>query len=477
MTTPAFLRKLDARPREQDGGWMMPCPDVHSSDGFSVLVTSDERAGRYRFTCLEASNGDLCGGERELIRLLGLTDHDVRIGNASSGVVWLNAYDLKQVEWAEEPLLQIAFTLLAGRPGIGKGALVARWVARCTNGDMYGTPRPAILLSTEDDVEVDLGPRVEAAGGDRSLVAIPPGTFSLPRDIDWLREYVEQINELGRGPVGLIGVDPLSNHTGTANTDREAEVRAALMPLASLVHELGIPTVGVRHLSTKESKGGAMAKVLGSTAWIGVPRVVLGAVRDTGDPTLVHVAPIKGNRRPAGEGGVRFKLHGRVLEGFTESVVYAVEDGASDVDLDAQLAGEQSETRSGRARELILETLRDAGGSMESDTLDAAIAAATGLNARTIRNLRTELGNEGLLRSKPERDTTGAAKRWHVVLTEAAKLPPSRGGTGSRDVVCSSRDLAGTTSLDHDFTATREDRDLGSLFELIDSLDLEEADA
>lgn len=392
-------------------------------------------------------------------------------------IVWLNAYDMKQVEWAEQPLLQVAFTLLAGRPGIGKGALVARWVARCTNGDMYGTPRPAILLSTEDDPEVDLGPRIEAAGGDRSLVAMPPGTFSLPRDIDWLREYVEQINELGRGEVGFISIDPLANHTGTANTDREGEVRSALMPLASLVHELRIPTVGVRHLSTKESKGGAMAKVLGSTAWIGVPRVVLGAVRDTGDPSLVHIAPIKGNRRPAGESGVRFKLQSHTLEGFTESVVCAVEDGISDVDLDAQLAGEQSDTRSGQARELILETLRDAGGSMESDTLDAIVAAATGLNARTVRNLRTELGNEGLLRSKPERDATGVAKRWHVLLTEAAKLPASRGGTGSRDVVCSSRDLATATSLDHDFTTTREDHDLASLFSLVDGLELTEGAA
>lgn len=454
MTTPAFLNKL--RTLERDDGWLLPCPDAHASSGFAVLVKADEHAGRYRFTCLEATNGDVCGRERDLVRLLGLTEAEVRISDMARAVVWLDAYDMKQVEWAETPLLQIAFTLLAGRPGIGKGALVARWVARCTNGTMYGKPRPAILLSTEDDLEVDLGPRIEAAGGDRSLVAVPPQTFSLPRDIDWLREYVEQINESGRGDVGFIGIDPLSNHTGAANTDREAEVRAALMPLASLVHELAIPTVGVRHLSTKESKGGALAKVLGSTAWIGVPRVVLGAVRDTSDPALVHVAPIKGNRRPAGESGVRFKLESHTLEGFTESVVYAVEDGTSDVDLDAHLAGEQSDSRSGQARELILETLREAGGSMESDTLAATVAQATGLNARTVNNLRTELGNEGLLRSKPERDTTGTAKRWHVHLTEAAKLPPSRGGTGSRDVVCSSRDLAATTSLDHDFTTSRE---------------------
>jgi hypothetical protein len=242
-------------------------------------------------------------------------------------IAWLARYELKQVEWVERPLLQIAFTLLAGRPGIGKGALVARWVARCTNGDMYGEPRPAILLSTEDDPEVDLGPRVEAAGGDRALVAMPPSSFQLPRDIDWLRGYVRAVNAQ-RGTPGLIAVDPLANHTGAANTDRESEVRTALMPLAVLVNELRVPTVGVRHLSTKEAKGAALAKVLGSTAWIGVPRVVLAAVADSGDPALLHVQAIKGNRVPRGESGWRFRLEGRVLDGFTESVVCAVEDAS-----------------------------------------------------------------------------------------------------------------------------------------------------
>ena len=90
----------------------------------------------------------------------------------------------------------------------------------------------------------------------------------------------------------------------------------------------------------------------------------------------------------------------------------------------------------------------------------AASSELSGLNARTVRNLRTELGHDGLLRSKPERDETGAAKRWHVLLTEAAQTPLARGGTGSRDVACSSRDLDATTSpdhLDHDFTTSRED--------------------
>ena len=352
--------------------------------------------------------------DAELDAILEAYEADWDGAALQDGAVWLSGYGLKQVEWIERPLLQLAFTLLAGRPGLGKGALVARWVARCTNGDMYGEPRPAVLLSSEDDPEIDLGPRVEVAGGDRSLVALPPTSFQLPRDIDWLRGYVGSINALGRR-VGLIAVDPLSNHTGDANTDREAEVRTALMPLAALVHELGIPTVGVRHLSTKEAKGGALAKVLGSTAWIGVPRVVLAAVADSSDPALVHVQPIKGNRVPRGEAGRRFRLEGRMLPDFTESVVCAVEDGASDVDVDSELAGttnEKGTSASEYVREMILVTLRGSGGQMESDQLDAVVAAKAGLTRGRSRTPRRTEG-KGWLRSVPEKDEHGEIQRWY----------------------------------------------------------------
>ena len=292
-------------------------------------------------------------------------------------------------------------------------------------------------------------------------MALPPTSFQLPRDVGWLRGYVESINRLGRGDVGLIAVDPLANHTGAANTDRESEVRLALMPLAVLVNELGIPTVGVRHLSTKEAKGGALAKILGSTAWIGVPRVVLAAVSDSSDPALVHVHPIKGNRAPRGESGRRFRLEGRVLPGFEESVVYAVEDGISEVDVDAELAGRKEESASDRARELLLETLRAAGGQMESDQLDATVAELAGLHARTVRNLRTELRSRGWLRAIPEKDETGAILRWHVALTQAAAAanPEQDPEHPSRAGVCISRDLDYSSQIhapDHEITPTRE---------------------
>ena len=253
---------------------------------------------------------------------------------------------MKEVEYVERPLLQVAFTLIAGRPGVGKGALSARWVSRCSTGVLYGTPKNTLWLSSEDDPEIDLGPRVQAAGGDRERVYLIPYTFTLPDHIDWLRKTVAEI-----GDVGLVIIDPVGNHTGTANTDRESEVRVALMPLAVLANRLQVPVLAIRHFSTmKELSGGAISKILGSTAWVGVPRVVLGVARDVADPAVLHVHPIKGNRVPASEGGRRFKLESRLLPGFKETVVVAVADGGSDADIDQILGTAKTPGRGARRR-------------------------------------------------------------------------------------------------------------------------------
>ena len=75
---PKFLRRLGVT-REHSTGWCTQCPDTHASSGYAVLISLDERAGRYRFTCAEAVNGDLCGNERDLVRMLGLEEADLHI--------------------------------------------------------------------------------------------------------------------------------------------------------------------------------------------------------------------------------------------------------------------------------------------------------------------------------------------------------------------------------------------------------------
>ena len=97
--------------------------------------------------------------------------------------------------------------------------------------------------------------------------------------------------------------------------------------------------------------------------------------------------------------------------------------GDSMKDVETMLgANAKRHTRSAAAREFILAIL-EGEGEQESDALDARVANATGLTAGTVRQLRAELKNEGLVKSFPQKDEFGEILRWLVACTQA----PSEG--------------------------------------------------
>ena len=79
-------------------------------------------------------------------------------------------------------------------------------------------------------------------------------------------------------------VDPVSNHITGKNSNSETEVRDAIAPLNHLSDELGFLLVGVRPPLQKECRNGVLAAILGSSAWVQVPRAVVAAVRDSEAP-------------------------------------------------------------------------------------------------------------------------------------------------------------------------------------------------
>jgi putative DNA primase/helicase len=338
-------------------------------------------------------------------------------GSPNGEVEWFEQYPPIEPVFIEEPLLQAAtFHLLVGQMEAGKSALVTRWIAACTNGSMYGRPRNACWLTSEEDPNRIATPRLLAAGADVARVARIPDIFRMPRDIEWLRSWsTEKV-----GDVGLIAIDPLSNHIGAASTNTEEEVRLALQPLASLSGEMDVPILGTRHLTSKESRAGVLARILGSTAWPAVARVVIGVARDREDEDVIHARVTKGNVRRRSESGMRFRLEGAPLPGWKETVVRAVAAGVSHEDIDLLLERRRSDY-SAQARDEVVRVLIENGGRMDSDVLDATVAARTGVAARTVRNVRVELGHKGWLRSYPERDENGAdIVRWIATLTNAA---------------------------------------------------------
>ena len=133
---------------------------------------------------------------------------------------------------------------------------------------------------------------------------------------------------------------------------------------------------------------------------------------------MIHWQVAAGNR--SGRGTARhFRIELRDV-GLEEPVTVAADLGASSKDVDDLLERKRTGSRSDDARVTILDIL-DAEGTQESDTLDARVAAETGLSVKTIKNIRVKLADDGLIRARPDKDELGTIVRWNVSRTQAPR--------------------------------------------------------
>lgn len=238
----------------------------------------------------------------------------------------LTEIEMRSIEWLEKPLWQrSAFQLLAGPKGAGKGTYLAALAARVSRTDNV------LFVSSEDSAGIDLKPRLVAAGANLERCFLVTQHVNLPDDVDALRELAESF-----GGVGLLVIDPVANHIRDRNSNAEGEVRNAIAPLNGLADELGCLLIGVRHPGKDRSRG-ALASILGSTAWTDTPRAVVMIAQDDEDPLVRHVQVVAGNRSLNGSGRA-FRIEAVPVEGLAEPITRAVDLGDSAKSVDALLA-------------------------------------------------------------------------------------------------------------------------------------------
>lgn len=329
--------------------------------------------------------------------------------------------EMRSIEWLEKPLLQAAaFTLVAGPKGVGKGTWLAKTAAKFTRGS-YGPPQNVVFVSSEDSASIDLVPRLAAAGADLDRVHIVSEHISLPNDIERLNDLALEV-----GNVGMLVIDPVGNHLGGADTDKEGAVRFAIAGLNKLADDLHCVVLGVRHVG-KARQNGALAAVLGSVAWVDLPRSVLVFARDDEDEMIFHVGVAAGNRsRRGATESFRIELQD---VGLKEPVTLCVELGESTKDVDTLLAAgkpERGEKRAG-AKEIILREL--ATGQQTMDRLKAICAAEVGASGDTTWRAANELKADGLARP----GNSGPGTTWFWRLTSAPESArPHENKTSSR---------------------------------------------
>lgn len=312
---------------------------------------------------------------------------------------------MRSIEWFEKPLWQgSAFQLLAGAKGAGKGTYLAGLASRVTAAD-----ENVVFVSTEDSTEIDLVPRLVAASANLRRCRIVQQHVRLPDDVAALRELAVDFQ-----PVRLLVVDPVANHIGDRNSNSDAEVRNAIAPLNHLADELSCLLVGVRHVR-KDRSGGALASILGSTAWVDTPRAVVMIVADNDDPLVRHIQVVAGNRSLNGTAQA-FRIDAVPVANLTEPITLAVDLGESQKTIDELLAAgndDNDRVDSDVLQAVILDAL--ATGPKSREYLDAVCSDDLGAT----RDVVYKRGIGPLCKAKRVRaHKSGLTGGWSYYLTD-----------------------------------------------------------
>jgi putative DNA primase/helicase len=138
-----------------------------------------------------------------------------------------------------------AFTLIAGKPGMGKSQIAVYAVATVSRGGTWADGSvaergSAILAETEDDPARVIMPRLMAAGADLARVKLC-GQVDLSTGLDGLRKHADSITDLR-----LVVLSPVLTFFGSGAMD-EVSMRAKIKPMLEWVTEKRIAVIGITH--------------------------------------------------------------------------------------------------------------------------------------------------------------------------------------------------------------------------------------
>ena len=296
----------------------------------------------------------------------------------------LSSVEMLPIRFVDKPLFQAdAFHLLVGKKNAGKGTFLSSVAARVTRGEL-GEKRNVIWIAAgEDSLALDVRPRIEAAGGDVTRAYYPPFIPKLPVEVGLLQKWAEDL-----GGVGFIALDPVSGMVPSHfNSHLDSDVQPVISSLNDLADNLKCTVVGVRHLK-KDASAGALESVLGSIAWVNVPRAVLAIVWDKTDG-IRYVQVVAGNRVPGGSESVGFRIVGADVVPGGEPVAQAVFVEGPGKDVDELLSSDvqkDSPTKTKRAAMRILDILEESGGEkLKQDDVFNRVAEELHMSPKTIR--------------------------------------------------------------------------------------------
>ena len=221
-------------------------------------------------------------------------------------IVSLDQIAMEPIDWLIKNWLPLGkLVLLAGQAGTGKTQLAISIAAKLSAGltlvDGSQHPHSNVIVWTgEDDASTVIVPRFKAAMAEMSRIHIIQGVtesngkrrpFDFSVDLTELKCCAAEM-----GHVVLIIIDPIVSVV-SGDSNKSSDVRAGLQPIVDLAQELNCAIIGITHYRKGIGSQNVSDDVLGSQAYIAVPRVAWGTKRRDSDQACV-LAIIKNNLAP-----------------------------------------------------------------------------------------------------------------------------------------------------------------------------------
>jgi hypothetical protein len=301
--------------------------------------------------------------------------------------------------------------VFSGEPDVGKGMTTVDLAARITShrdfpdckNELDG-PKDVIFLSSEDDMEDTIVPRLIVAGADMQRIhfaqisenttgTVEEGIVCLDRDLPILEAKVRENPD-----IVLIIPDPVIAFLGDADPNKDKEVRPIYSKMKTFAKRLGVSFLFVNHWN-KNQQATSINKTSGAKTMVSAPRCTWMFTKSPEDPTRYLMMKGKGNLSKAGAGGTKTLAYRIESVPFDfgddrpvdpEGQPKLIWDGETDHTCDEVLqdAADPKERRSSKAEEFLTEFLAE-GAKKAVDVYRAGDKA--GLTSDKLKRARYQL--------------------------------------------------------------------------------------
>ena len=240
-------------------------------------------------------------------RMLGQTDQVIPTGRTMQFVRG-DSIKPARLKWLwRGRILADKLNVFSGEPDVGKGMTTVDLAARITchsdfpdcKNELDG-PKDVVFLSSEDDMEDTIVPRLIVAGADMTRVhfiqisentsgTIEEGIVCLDRDLPALEEMIKQYPD-----TVLIIPDPVIAFLGDADPNKDKDVRPIYSKMKTFAKKLNVGWLFVNHWN-KNQNATSINRTSGAKTMVSAPRATWMFTRSPEDPTRYLMMKGKGN--------------------------------------------------------------------------------------------------------------------------------------------------------------------------------------